>query len=202
MENSCKQKNKSKIESETRVPKDVGLNCEKCEYTTTSRQGLKIHNSKVHSKINFEEFPAACDICEKILENETNLKKHKKSEHTNHVVRFQCDECDFMANEVETLHVHFGRTHTDRKQCGLCDINFYTSKDLNDHLSECEICMCSNSGCRETFVNLTDMKEHINKQHRKNSPAHYTFSYWVIHSKDKSDKEIYKKHHTIHPKDW
>ena len=107
-----------------------------------------------------------------------------------------------MANEVETLHVHFGRKHSDIKQCGLCDNNFDTSKMLDDHQSQCEVLMCSNSGCRNTFGNLTDMKEHINTEHRKNSPAHYQFSYWIIHTKDRSEKEIYKKHRTIYPKDW
>ena len=102
----------------------------------------------------------------------------------------------------ETLHIHFGRTHTDKKQCGLCDSNFETLKDLDNHLSKCEIHMCSNSGCRKTFMNLADMKEHIQGEHRKNAPAHYSFSYWIVHSKDKSEKEINKKHHTIYPQDW
>ena len=133
LENACKQKTKEGNESEPRIPKHVDIKCGKCEYSTTSRQGLKIHNTKIHSKINFEEFPAACDICEKILENETSLKKHKKSEHTNHSVRFQCNECEFTANEVETLHVRFGRKHAEIKQCGLCDKNFDTSKMVDDH---------------------------------------------------------------------
>ena len=29
-----------------------GIYCSMCEFTTTSKQGLKIHNSKVHSKID------------------------------------------------------------------------------------------------------------------------------------------------------
>ena len=202
LENACKQKKRKENESEATIPKCGDLKCGKCDYTTTSKQGLKIHNSKVHSKINFEEFPAACDICEKVLQNENDLKKHKKSQHTNHSVRYQCNECEFMANEEETLHVHFGRNHSDEKQCGLCDKIFDTSINLDDHLSKCEIFMCSNSGCRETYENLTDMKEHIQNEHRKNSPAHYTFSYWLIHSKDKSENEINKKRHTINPQDW
>ena len=59
---------------------------------------MKIHNSKVHSKkINVKEFPAACDICGKLFDNESNLKKHKKTEHIYHYVKFQCNECDFNA---------------------------------------------------------------------------------------------------------
>ena len=83
-----------------------------CNYTTTSRQGLKIHSSKVHSKIDFVEFPAACDVGEKVLENENILKQHKKSEHTYHFVKFQCNECEFMAVEPHTLHVHFVLHHS------------------------------------------------------------------------------------------
>ena len=50
--------------------------------------------------------------------------------------------------------------------------------------------MCANSGCRDYFETLTEMKDHINEHHRKNAPAHYTFSYWVVDSKDTSEKEI------------
>ena len=201
LENVSKQK-VVKGAVEEKVHKENNFKCSECDFITNSRQGLKIHKSKTHSKINFEEFPAACNICEKVLDNEVNLKKHKKSEHTFHVVKFQCDECDFMANEVETLHVHFGLHHSEKKECGLCDKEFKTSKQLEDHQTKCEIFMCSNSHCRDTFKTLEGMKEHINNDHRKTSPAHYQFSYWILHAKDKSEKEVYKKYHTIYPKDW
>ena len=150
--------------------------CTKCYYTTTSRQGLKIHNTKAHSKIDFDEFPAACDVCEKVLDNETNLKQHKKKEHTYHIVKFQCNECDFMANEPHTLQVHFGKNHSFKKQCGLCDRDFTKSEELENHLTQCEIFVCSNGHCKDTFENLPAMKEHIKEEYRKNSPAHYSFS--------------------------
>ena len=172
------------------------------DYETTSKQGLKIHKTRVHSKLNFDEFPASCDVCEKVLENEKMLKKHKKSEHTYHTVKYQCNECEFMANESETMSVHFGKTHEKKKQCGLCDKSFDNSTMLENHLTKCEIFMCSNSGCRESFENLTDMKKHINNEHRKKSPAHFSFSYWNIHAKDICANEIEKKLHRINPEDW
>ena len=133
--NSFKQRNNKEKESEKSTSEDNIINCDFCDYKTTSRQGLKIHISKVHSKkINFKEFPAACDICEKILDNESNLKKHKKTEHTYHYVQFQCNECDFMAKEPQTLHVHFGKLHSEKKQCGLCD---RISKALSSWMSTC-----------------------------------------------------------------
>ena len=124
LENLLKQKTK-KVNERT-IPEENSFKCRKCDYTTTSRQGLKIHNAKVHSNVNFEEFPAACDICEKVLDNESSLKKHKKTDHTFHYVKFQCIECDFMAKEEQTLHVHFGRKHSVKKQCGLCDKDLTT----------------------------------------------------------------------------
>ena len=201
IENSCKQKGK-KEKDQVPAPNASTIQCNICEYITTSRQGLKIHNSKVHSNINFEEFPAACDICEKVLQNESDLRKHKKSQHTFHIVKYQCNECEFMANEPETLNVHFGRKHSPKQQCGLCDKSYENSDDLEKHLNECEIFMCSNSGCRDYFKTLVEMKEHISEHHRKNSPAHYSFSYWIVDTKDKSEKEIKKYFHTLYPKDW
>ena len=202
LENTCKQKARKEKDSVTKVTKENLIKCQQCDFTSTSRQGLKIHNSRKHSKIKFEEFPAACDICEKVLESETNLKKHKKSEHSYHTVKYQCNECGFMANEVQTLHVHFGVEHSIKKLCGLCDKEFSNSQLLDDHLSECQIFVCSNSGCSKLFETLTPLKEHIKEEHKKGSPAHYQFSYWKYSAQDKSEKEINKKYHTIYPKDW
>ena len=195
-------KHKTKKVNERTIPEENSFKYRKCDYTTTSRQGLKIHNAKVHSNVNFEEFPAACDICEKVLDNESSLKKHKKTDHTFHYVKFQCNECDFMAKEEQTLHVHFGRKHSVKKQCGLCDKDFDNSKQLDEHLSQCEIIVCDNSGCRKWYLELSDVREHIQNEHRKNSPPHYSFSYCVLNPKDQSEKEISKKYHTIYPKDW
>ena len=82
------------------------------------------------TSVYFHVTTAACDVSGKVFENESKLKKHKKTDHTYHTVQFQCNECEFMANEVETLNVHFGTKHTNKKQCGLCDKTFGSSKDL------------------------------------------------------------------------
>ena len=107
-----------------------------------------------------------------------------------------------MANEVETLNVHFGKKHASQSQCGLCDKTFESSGSLAAHLTKCEVFMCANSGCRDYFITLEKIKEHINEHHRKNAPAHYSFSYWIVDSKDITEKEIKKQFHTLYPKDW
>ena len=125
LENLLKLKPKKAKDNETTSTEENSFKCRKCNYTTTSRQGLKIQNAKVHSTLNFDEFPAACDICEKVLDNETKLKKHKKTEQTFHACLLP------------------------KKQCGLCDKVFDNSRQLDEHLSTCEIFVCDNSGCRE-----------------------------------------------------
>ena len=100
------------------------------------------------------------------------------------------------------LHVHFGLRHSTTKQCGLCDKEFTNAQLLNDHLTECEIFVCNNSGCREMFMNLSEMREHIKEEHAKDAPAHYQFHYWIYNSKDRSESEISKSYQTIYPKDW
>ena len=97
------------------------------------------------------------------MKNENELRRHKKSQHTYHSI-YQCNECDFLANEVETLNVHFGIKHTNK--CGLCDTIFESSAKVTEHLNKCEVFMCANSRCRDYFENLPDMKDHISEKHR------------------------------------
>ena len=43
--------------------------------------------------------------------------------------------------------------------------------------------MRANSGCRDYFEELKEMKTHIKEHHRKDAPAHSSFSYWIVDSK-------------------
>ena len=45
----------------------------------------------------------------KSFRKQARTEETQKSEHTYHVVRYECNEYEFMANEVETLDAHFGK---------------------------------------------------------------------------------------------
>ena len=62
---------------------------------------------------------------------------------------------------------------------------------LDEHLTRCDILMCLNNGCRESLEKPTDMREHINNEHRRKSTANYSFCYWIIHAKDISIINIF-----------
>ena len=81
-------KTTKEIQQESVIQKDATIQCGECNYTTTTRQGLKIHKTRIHSKINVEQFPASCFYLWKSFRKLEKLKKHKKSEHTYHVVRY------------------------------------------------------------------------------------------------------------------
>ena len=47
------------------------------------------------------------------------------------------------------------------------------------------------------------MWEHIQEERKKDSPAHYFFSYYIqCDSDDNSEKEVSKKYVTLYPKYW
>ena len=68
---------------QTLIKENSWLICEKCEYKTKSRKGLKIHIAKSHDTVSIIEVPFKCDQCEKEAVSGRNLKVHKAKWHTN-----------------------------------------------------------------------------------------------------------------------
>ena len=62
---------------ETLVEKEV-FNCTLCAFTTTSKSGLKIHTKRKHTNYSEDVYPRSCELCEKILQNSSEMKKHLK----------------------------------------------------------------------------------------------------------------------------
>ena len=164
------------------------------EFAANSTKGMSVNLKKT----DFASFP----VCEKVLTDENELKDNKKREHISHTVRYQCNECPSMANEPQTLQVHFGKNHSAMKNCGLCDKDFKSNKELDKHLTECEIFVCDNNGCRKMCLSKSEIRERIKEEHKKNAPEHYCWFYWEYNSKDKSEFEVFKKYVRIWPKDW
>ena len=72
------------------------LKCQRCEFETTSKQGLKVHMSRKHTKIE-EIFPITCFICEDVLKNNEEKKKHIRK-HSYKKAGFRCVECQFIGS--------------------------------------------------------------------------------------------------------
>ena len=70
--------------------KSVVVECDQCDYKTTSKGTLQFHISAKHDKVEFN-----CDLCDNKYSYLTRLKAHKKSVHEGK--RYSCDSCSFQA---------------------------------------------------------------------------------------------------------
>ena len=67
---------------QTLIKENSWFICEKCEYKTKSRKGLKIHIGKFHDSVSIIEIQLKCDQSEKEAVSEGNLKVHNAKWHT------------------------------------------------------------------------------------------------------------------------
>ena len=147
------EKNQSAVEK---------FNCEQCEFTTTSKQGLKTHIKRKHTEITAEKYPAICELCDVKVNDEKELKLHMKT-HSYRESNFQCEDCDFCGPNEFTMEVHAGRKHSTVSECGLCDYKAKNVEDLETHISTCEIYECDL--CYFRVTKISEMKSHMEAKH-------------------------------------
>ena len=141
-------------------------------------------------------FPTQCDLCEKELKTEKELKLHMRT-HSYKRSEYKCEECDFCGENELTMEVHIGKHHSEKFECGLCGFVANDLESLETHLFTCEIFICvkcRDDNCEIRLKNLPDMKEH------RLDGKHYIVNdnyYKVIHGKqDRANKdEIQVKTH-------
>ena len=78
-----------------------------CDFTTTSKPGLKIHIQKMHTELNFSK---TCSLCDKTFKSKQKFRNHK-FEHTKWDRKsnsYSCKECEFVGNNMHTYEVHMG----------------------------------------------------------------------------------------------
>ncbi len=106
--------------------------CGDCGMTYRSREYLNAHRNKVHGSA-----PAlACDLCSKVFNYYTSLRKHKLF-HEKGEEKYPCLKCDEVFCAMETLNHHVKEEHDslwrDGLQCDVCGAIFYTKSGLRSH---------------------------------------------------------------------
>ena len=59
--------------------------------------------------------------------------------HSYKYVKFKCEDCNFGGENKYTMEVHNGKSHTNQKECGICE---YKAENLEIYLTTCEIYIC------------------------------------------------------------
>ena len=105
-----------KVETNVKDFEKVILKCTKCDYTTTSENGLKTHMTRKHLKavknIENKSFPRKCDLCECELKRNVDKKLQMKN-HSYKLIQYKCEECDFCGTNSMTMDVQQGKEHTE-----------------------------------------------------------------------------------------
>ena len=71
-----------------------------------------------------------------------------------------------MGENDESMFVHFGKVHSEKFDCGICECEVDTLENLEVHLVTCEVYECNH--CDLKVKILSQMKTHIVKDHGNN----------------------------------
>ena len=115
------------LESSLRVSETEIFRCEKCNFNTESKRGLKIHRRRKHTNLEELVYPKICDFCDRTEYDSARMKNHLK-QHTYKKSVYKCEDCEYFAPDELSLDVHSGKKH-GTFECGLCG---YVCKDLED----------------------------------------------------------------------
>ena len=175
------------METSFGVQEKVIFNCAICNFKTESERGLKVHTKRKHDTLSDEAFPKTCDFCDEKCNSKMNLERHLK-EHSYKTLRYKCEHCDFLFNDMMSLDVHVGRKHSGNFECGICGFEAKSEENLNIHLHTCETftCdFCNSSDPDITVRNLSDLMSHLKSKH----PKHFK-STCIVHKKmDRNDND-------------
>ena len=154
----------SVLENSFRIPEKTLYKCEECKFTSESERGLKVHIKRKHTILL--DIPQSCEFCEVRCYNKGNLEDHLK-EHTYNELKYKCEDCDFLANDILSLDVHVERKHSGNFKCAICEFTAKNEEHLNTHLHTCETFTCEY--CFPKFIakTLADLIPHLKTKHPK-----------------------------------
>ncbi len=154
--------------------------CEACNYTFSSFQKLRQHTEKKcqerRDRQNGILNIIKCDICEKIMKNNSLLRRHMNEVHMN-PKNLECDLCDRTFSTEKLLNHHLTISHLKlkRPKCELCNYRFANNQKLMQHsAAQCQKRRDQQNGvykelkcnvCDKRMRDKTNLEEHLNSVH-------------------------------------
>jgi hypothetical protein len=131
--------------------------CNRCESTFYDKYDLIVHNHTVHkdpvssTSQSKPDCEIKCDDCESFFHNNKELREDRENTHVETVnkidqtevqnteetitVFFECDVCQFRANQVIDLHEH-KLSHNHSNKCAQCDYESSSLYAYNLHMQD------------------------------------------------------------------
>ncbi|XP_066275715.1 gastrula zinc finger protein XlCGF26.1-like [Branchiostoma lanceolatum] len=106
---------------------EKALTCEVCGYKAISRPCLEVHLRK-----HTGEKPFACSECSYRAKAKATLRIHIANKHKK---TFRCLECGYGTDEEKSMDDH-AKQHVKRFTCGDCDFVATTMEDIDAHMAD------------------------------------------------------------------
>ena len=131
--------------------------CEKCDFSTYSKQVLEEHFKKSHNTI------IECKKCCILFTSQSKLKDHIDQTHQVH----KCTQCSFYSSRRDRLNEHTEYHHNRTFECKLCPLKTRSRTTLRTHLEEqhntAHVNYCNKCGLRSSSDK--ELKEHMKSHH-------------------------------------
>ena len=83
-----------------------------------------------------------------------------------------CSEFNVVCQHEVSMEVHIGKQHSEKFECGLCDLEESNFKNLELHLTTWEMYRCQRCEIRYKPNQIRDLKKHIVDIHQQGAIEH------------------------------
>ncbi|CAG4958688.1 unnamed protein product [Colias eurytheme] len=171
---------KNTYQSHRRIHEIGNFKCDYCERVMDTRAKKLNHERVSHGRLKkFDgiapKYVFKCHYCHQTFNRYYEKQKHLAEVHGVKMPGLQCKTCDRTFPNRSTYTIHIKRDHLMERThgCNVCDMKFFTSCDLKDHMIshsgvkkyQCDICMKSfgrKKGLRQHLrIHVDDRKLYV-----------------------------------------
>jgi len=169
--------------------REKNLLCDQCDKKFEHSYQLKAHKLGVHEGIWLNKKPVTCKSCNEVFKTSNRYIKHHQDSHggppPEYSEKHMCDQCTSVFFKKDSLKTHIKNVHSDSPElfgefmCDQCPKIFSKKHTLavhryrvhsNKYINRKPVEKVKCPQCEKTYKNHSYLKEHVMKEHEKNTP--------------------------------